>query len=168
MFDCGKIDDKGCYSLILRIWKPSTVRIGALGYVRFNEGFYVYVGSALGSKAQNLKNRLKRHLSNSKKIKWHIDFLLSNENVSIERVIVCKIVDRVECLVAKEIANIGLYNPQLRGFGSSDCKFGCFSHIIYFGASITIEEAIMKVLNAYNRLSFKAEIFMSEDLRRNC
>ena len=159
---------KGCYSLILGVWKPLTVKIGALGYVRFDEGFYVYVGSALGSKAQSLENRLKRHLSGHKKIKWHIDFLLSNEGVSIERVIVCKTIDRVECLVAKEIAKIGLHNPQLKGFGSSDCKFGCFSHIIYLGASMTVEEVVMKVLNAYNRFSLKAEILSSEDLRGDC
>ncbi len=148
--------------MILRIWSPSTVRIGALGYVGFDEGFYVYVGSALGSKAQSLENRLRRHLSNSKKIKWHIDFLLSSKNVSIERVIICKTLSRVECLIAKEIAKIGLYNPQLRGFGSSDCKLGCFSHIIYLGDSITIKEATMKVLNAYARLSLKAEILTLE------
>ncbi|MBS7613574.1 DUF123 domain-containing protein [Candidatus Bathyarchaeota archaeon] len=136
--------------------------MGALGYVRFDEGFYVYVGSALGSKAQSLENRLRRHLSNSKRVKWHIDFLLSSKNVSIERVIVCKTVSRVECLVAKEIAKTGLYNPQLRGFGSSDCKLGCLSHIICLGDSITIEEAAMKVLNAYTRLSLKAEILTSE------
>jgi len=164
-FNGERMGSKGCYSLVLRVWRPLTVKIGALGYVRFNEGFYVYVGSALGSKAQSLEKRLRRHLSSRKKMKWHIDYLLSKEGVSIEKVVMCKTTDRVECLVAKEIAKIGLHNPQLKGFGSSDCKLGCFSHIIYLGASMTVEEAVMKVLNAYNRLSLKAEILSSEDLR---
>lgn len=152
------MDSKGCYSLILKVRKPIVIRVGALGYVKFDEGLYVYIGSALGSKAQNLENRIKRHFSRCKKIKWHIDFLLSDENVSIEKVIVCKTEDKVECLVVKELAKIGLYNPKIRGFGSSDCKSGCFSHLIYLGSSVTIEEAVMVVLDTYNKLFLKAEV----------
>jgi len=151
----------------LRIRKPTTVRIGALGYVKFDEGLYVYVGSAMGSKAQNLENRIRRHLSRYKKAKWHIDFLLSSEDASVERVIICKTTNNMECSVVKEIAKIGLHNPQLKGFGSSDCRFGCFSHIVYLGSLITIDEAVARILNAYGRLSLRPEVFKSEDLRGN-
>jgi hypothetical protein len=33
---------------------------------------------------------------------------------------------------------------------------------------MTVEEVVMKVLNAYNRFSLKAEILSSEDLRGDC
>lgn len=163
-----KMSSRGCYSLILRIWKPTTVKIGALGYVKFDEGLYVYVGSAMGSKAQNLENRVRRHLSRCKKAKWHIDFLLSCGDVSVEKVIMCRTVNNMECSVVREVAKIGLHNPRLKGFGSSDCRFGCFSHIVYLGSLMTIDEAVTRILNAYGRLSLRPEVFKSEDLRGNC
>ena len=36
------------------------------------KGIYIYTGSA----KKNIDSRIKRHLSNSKKLHWHIDYLL--------------------------------------------------------------------------------------------
>jgi len=51
--------DKGVYCLIFEN-NECTVRIGALGDLTFRAGWYIYVGSALGS---GVLKRLGRHIS---------------------------------------------------------------------------------------------------------
>jgi len=38
---------KGTYTLLIKVPKNIEVRIGRLGKINFNRGFYAYVGSAL-------------------------------------------------------------------------------------------------------------------------
>ena len=70
---------KGCYCLIINLDKNSEIRIGRkLGKIKFKKGTYVYVGSAMNS----LESRLKRHLSDEKKMHWHIDYLLKESKIT--------------------------------------------------------------------------------------
>ena len=78
-----EILDKGNYCLIIKMKNDCTIKIGAKGNIDFKKGYYVYVGSALGT----LSNRIKRHLSNDKKKHWHVDYLLLNKNTEIKEVI---------------------------------------------------------------------------------
>ncbi|MFX1530935.1 MAG: DUF123 domain-containing protein, partial [Promethearchaeota archaeon] len=58
---------KGSYILIIYISEINEVTIGSLGNIIFNEGFYLYIGSAMGSYGSStLENRVKRHISKSK------------------------------------------------------------------------------------------------------
>ena len=84
---------KGCYCLIIYVKRKSQITVGKkLGVIEFKKGIYVYIGSAMNS----LEARLSRHLSDSKKLHWHVDYLLKDDN--------CKIIDiiynidkKVEC-----------------------------------------------------------------------
>ncbi|RKY43499.1 MAG: GIY-YIG nuclease family protein, partial [Candidatus Omnitrophota bacterium] len=58
------------------------IKIGRLGQIEFKKGIYLYVGSA----KKGLISRLRRHISKKKKLFWHIDYFLSQEKVSIEKI----------------------------------------------------------------------------------
>ena len=68
---------KGCYCLIIILNTPSKIKIGKLGKIDFNEGYYVYVGSAMNY----LESRINRHLRSKKKLHWHIDYLLKKAKI---------------------------------------------------------------------------------------
>jgi hypothetical protein len=62
-------DGRGIYALVLRLTGGrARLRVGALGVLSFEPGYYCYVGSA----RRGLKARLQRHLRRSRKKKhWH-------------------------------------------------------------------------------------------------
>jgi len=110
---------KGTYCLLLKL-KKSKIKIGSLGLINFEKGYYIYIGSALN----NFEKRIQRHLKKSKKKHWHIDYLTTNKNIKIEKVFCKKSEKREECKVAKKIKKIG---KPINNFGCSDCK--CKSHL---------------------------------------
>ena len=122
---------KGSYILVMKLMNNSKMRIGKLGLINFPEGYYYYVGSALG-KTVNLENRLGRHkkLNTEKlgKLKWHIDYFLVNPNSSIIDTIVIKSSHRLECDISEKLERLA--NKSINGFGCSDCD--CKSHFHYF------------------------------------
>ena len=91
-------------------------------------GYYCYIGSALKGK---LVHRVKRHISpsSSKKIHWHIDYLLAIPDIRIVKSILIPSSFREECIVAQTIKELS--KDEVLGFGSSDCN--CYSHLFYFG-----------------------------------
>ena len=54
---------KGIYCLVIHLPGPKEIRVGKLGRMAFEAGYYIYVGSAMLS----LEARLKRHRSKRKK-----------------------------------------------------------------------------------------------------
>jgi len=48
----------------------------------FPKGYYCYTGSARGSGSTNLKHRIGRHLKKEKRMFWHIDYVLKNQNIN--------------------------------------------------------------------------------------
>ena len=79
--------------MIIHVKRKSKIRVGEkLGDVEFKKGIYVYVGSAMNS----LESRLNRHLSDSKKLHWHLDYLLKDDNSKIIDIIY-NIDKKVEC-----------------------------------------------------------------------
>ena len=122
---------KGTYILVIFLDKETNINIGSLGSIQFKEGFYFYVGSAMGSSGSaSLVNRVKRHISldKNKKIHWHIDYLLENENSNIIKIILIPSAFRLECMIAQELLDTS--DSFIEDFGSSDCF--CKSHLIYF------------------------------------
>ena len=106
------------YSLFIRVEKPQIITIGRFGSFEFISGNYIYSGSA----RRNLLARVNRHLRQEKKLRWHIDYLLSAPAVEIVKVLVSTI---SECaLVAAGGGSI-----LVPGFGASDCRSGCGSHL---------------------------------------
>jgi len=41
---------KGAYCLVIELKKNSSIKIGALGTIKFKKGLYCYVGSALNNR----------------------------------------------------------------------------------------------------------------------
>jgi Uri superfamily endonuclease len=116
--------DKGLYCLVFH--NPAcTVDVGAMGSVAFCSGWHVYVGSALG--AGGLK-RLDRHIAlaekKDKRPKWHVDYLLMNENFPLRYTVSAATPLRLECLLATALG--GEHVPD---FGCSDCT--CPSHLFF-------------------------------------
>lgn len=110
---------------------------------RFKKGYYVYIGSAMNS----LVARINRHLSDEKKLHWHIDYLLENKSSEIRDVLFNVSDKKIECDLASTIALNGEEVPK---FGCSDCN--CSSHLIYFKRK---RDAMNSVKNAYDNLDMK-------------
>lgn len=95
---------------------------------KFDAGMYVYVGSALSG----IEQRVGRHRSQSKRKKWHIDYLLDKAEV-ISVISVPSDRKSIECAIADLLAGCKDATRPVHGFGSSDCS--CPSHLIYLGDS---------------------------------
>ena len=94
--------------------------MGALGKIEFRKGTYAYVGSA----QNGIEKRVARHLRREKRKFWHIDYLLAQETVRIEKVLCKRAPRQEECRTAQALSELG---SPVRGFGSSDCS--CSSHL---------------------------------------
>ncbi|MDO5819788.1 MAG: DUF123 domain-containing protein [Methanobrevibacter sp.] len=124
--------------------KSEKLQIGNLYQAhKFKKGWYVYIGSSMNS----LVARIERHLSDDKKMHWHIDYLLKSENSEIKDVLFNISDEKIECDLARIIANDGEGVPK---FGCSDCN--CNSHLIYFKRK---KDALESVKDAYDTLNFK-------------
>ncbi len=111
---------KGIYALIVKIEKDTDITVGKLGEVSFKKGYYTYIGSALGS----LKGRINRHLREEKRLKWHIDYLLTGGEIN--KIFIFETTERLECITARKVKkNL----TPVKNFGSSDCS--CESHLFY-------------------------------------
>jgi len=132
---------RGTYCLVIHVKNKSNIVIGKLDNIKFEKGFYVYVGSALNS----LNSRIKRHLSTDKKKHWHVDYLLDSENSKIIDIIYVEHSKKWECRVAEEHSVLG---TGVRGFGCSDCK--CDSHLFYFKE---LEPAINACRDTFKKLN---------------
>jgi len=122
---------KGTYIIVIYLLENSKIKIGSLGEIDFVKGYYLYVGSAMGNRGSTiLENRVKRHISKqkNKKIFWHIDYLLTNTKCVITRIYLVPSLNRLECIIAKEISEIS--DNFIKFFGSTDCE--CLSHLYYF------------------------------------
>jgi Uri superfamily endonuclease len=111
---------KGIYVLIIQLNKDITVSVGALGKLTLKQGLYAYVGSA----QINLEKRIERHFRKNKRVFWHIDYLMDNEAVDVEKVFYKRAGKAKECEIAGEIKRRA---EPIRGFGCSDCD--CTSHL---------------------------------------
>ena len=110
------------YQLAIRLEKPVRCVIGKLGTVEFPAGDYLYTGSA----TRGLEARIARHLSHSKTCHWHIDYLSAAPGFRITSVLRSAL---GECRLNQEAAGRTL----IRGFGATDCRAGCGSHLKFLG-----------------------------------
>lgn len=137
---------KGCYCLIIELNKDLTIKIGKkLGKIDFKKGHYVYVGSAMNS----LNGRIIRHLSDEKKLHWHIDYFLKESEIT--DVIYNESERKIECELSKNLCE---KSSGIKDFGCSDCN--CESHLYYFKNR---KEAIENVLNAYDSIAMECKFF---------
>ena len=111
---------KGTYVLCITPGADSVLDVGALGETCFPKGLYCYVGSALGG----LDQRVSRHTSKEKGIRWHIDRLtMAADSVYAFE----SYPDYIpECMLAHMAEESGMM-PVVEGFGCSDCR--CRTHL---------------------------------------
>ncbi len=145
---------KGSYTLIVFLETPSRIRISNRGWFNLKKGYYAYTGSALGNGAVGLGRRVARHLKRTKTKHWHIDYLLASEKARVTAVIACSASTSKECQISRNIQSIDGASVPIDGFGASDCKQGCRSHLVYCGESNVTEE----IVAIYKRISKKASV----------
>jgi Uri superfamily endonuclease len=107
------------YLLIIqgKVWQQFAV--GALGKLALQPGCYLYVGSA----RRGLEARLGRHGRPAKRQRWHIDYLLSGDALTIQEIWVGQM---PECQLAGSLLalpQVSIPQPRL---GASDCR--CPAH----------------------------------------
>ena len=122
------VSQPGCYSLVIQLKQRKKIRVGKLGKAEFQPGLYVYTGSAMGG----LRARLLRHLSDTKKMRWHIDHFLNDKQTSVKRIFLYPAAPAQECRQNQKIAATRGARSALCKFGASDCNSGCHSHLIFF------------------------------------
>ena len=111
--------DRGSYILVLHLSAKQKLPIGKLGTLTFPKGFYLYVGSAMGS----LTARLQRHMRKEKKDHWHIDSLRAVSESCYALPI--RSSERLECELAEALGKVAHW--RVPGFGSTDCS--CETHL---------------------------------------
>ncbi len=114
--------DEPTYQLLIRLSLPVRVQVGRLGAFDFPAGRYAYTGSA----KRHPEARIARHLSATKRLRWHIDYLLAAPGAAIYQVLRHA---APECPVNQATGGVVLV-PR---FGASDCRSGCLSHLKFLG-----------------------------------
>jgi len=129
MADMNEADwppEPGVYALLFRITAPLTFDAGRLGSIGLAAGYYAYVGSARGP--GGLRGRLARHVRAEKRRRWHIDYL--TQCVAVGQVCWQTTREPLECRWAQRLLRLPGATTPASGFGSSDCRAGCRSHLI--------------------------------------
>jgi Uri superfamily endonuclease len=124
----------GDYLLLLTVERESAVTIGRLGRFALPPGHYVYSGSARGP--GGLATRLARHFRPTKRLRWHIDYLLPAAIVVSAYTAPGTI--RRECAWVRRLLALPGASAPIPGFGSSDCAAGCPAHLIRVPADFTL------------------------------
>ena len=131
----------GTYALVLSAKANGLVHVGRLGSLRLQSGFYLYVGSALGS--GGIRARLTHHLKTASRPHWHIDYL--RLHTTLEEVWYCHDRASWEHQWARHLGTQPGVSIPLAGFGASDCH--CKSHL-YFFRSRPFRNAFVRSLRA--------------------
>ncbi len=111
------------YCLTLFVTEALSLQAGGLGGISVPAGWLVYTGSA----RRHMEARLARHLRRDKRRRWHLDYLTCDA-----RVLVVAISRHAEPECRRNQRNGG--HPVVPGFGASDCRAGCGSHLRWLGS----------------------------------
>lgn len=129
--------EKGTYTLLIRVEEPTTVEVGALGEVDFEDALYAYTGSAFGTGGLSRIDRHARVASGENDARhWHVDYLLGCEPSSLVGAFVTA--DDAEDEIAR-----GIDGEPVEGFGASDSP--CDSHL-----KRTTREAVERVYDRHD------------------
>lgn len=139
---------KGAYCLIMKLPQERVILVGTKPPVRFPEGYYCYVGSAMNGLEKRLCRHRSRHTpqhklaGTGKKLHWHIDWFLEHAGIVDIKSIESK--ERIECGLSHDVAELADGIP-MKGFGSSDCT-SCEAHLYHFrkNPSRAIERMVKK------------------------
>jgi len=110
------------YQLYIHLRRPARLAPGRLGTRWLDGGWYVYTGSA----RRAINARVRRHVRARKRLRWHIDWLLARPQACVEWVALHR---SPECAVNRATGG----RIAVAGFGASDCRRACGSHLRYLG-----------------------------------
>ncbi|HKJ70394.1 MAG TPA: GIY-YIG nuclease family protein [Gammaproteobacteria bacterium] len=124
------IGDATTYTLWVYLDREIRIAVGALGRCTFPAGWYAYTGSA----RRGLRARLRRHCAPpaAKRMRWHVDYLLTSPHAAIRFM---QLSGDPECAVNQRVAG----TSPCPGFGASDCRGGCGSHLRYRGPAFDLQ-----------------------------
>ncbi len=131
--------DRGSYILLIRVENPKRIGVGSLGSIHFRRGYYLYVGSAMGS----LSKRVNRHLRKKKPLRWHIDYLVKEADYI--KALPIRASEPLECFISNAIREIA--DDSIKGFGTSDCR--CESHLYWMRDNPFRNERFVEILIEY-------------------
>ena len=126
----------GIYVVVGYLSRIFQLEIPSFGEFILHPGYYCYCGSAKGP--GGLQARINRHLKRNTKKFWHFDYL--KEHLHITQIWWLMGENNDECETAQFLADRQGAEIPVNGFGSSDCKKGCVSHLISFKKKHIIEE----------------------------
>jgi len=119
--------EAGVYQLWIRLTRDARITVGRLGRFVFPAGMYVYTGRA----SRVLRARVLRHARGGSKKHWHIDYLLGHRYARLFRVVLVSDNPDEECSASRAITS--QRECIAPGFGASDCREGCASHLFLVG-----------------------------------
>lgn len=116
----------GTYALVLSSSFHQPIKIGKLGTIHAEPGYYLYVGSAFGT--GGIKARVRHHRQKTNRSHWHIDYL--RISMRLDEIWYTYDPSRLEHKWAQMLGQTKGASIPLSGFGSSDCR--CKSHLYFF------------------------------------
>ena len=116
----------GTYAIVLQPKAERSIKVGKLGMLKLQTGYYIYVGSAFGP--GGLEARIAHHKRKSHRSRWHIDYLRAAAEI-------CEVWYSYdprsrEHQWAETLAETKKSTRPFPGFGSSDCS--CLTHLYHF------------------------------------
>ncbi|MHA1634018.1 MAG: GIY-YIG nuclease family protein [Candidatus Thorarchaeota archaeon] len=151
---------RGVYTLIIDLKETLSFNLKSLGNLSFEKGTWIYIGSAMGNGSTSLENRIARHFRSEKTIHWHIDHLLKS-NSKIRSSIWSENSEPVECDIAKSVEQMKDIYQGPKGFGASDCKNKCFTHLFHSKIESDLEG---KILGVFTKLKLKPKVTQDGNL----
>lgn len=126
----------GTYVLVLDLPEEQRLLIGRLGSFSFPEGTYLYFGSASGP--GGLQARIRHHMGVSNRPFWHLDHL--RPYTCVRACFFSVSTQPLECIWQRKASQV--YKPiyPARKFGASDCRSGCFAHLMRLGSEVNIAD----------------------------
>jgi len=149
----------GIYVLIIRKTVRERITVGRVGSYVFPKGYYSYTGSALGTHSPNLRNRITYHMSPKKRGHWHIDFLLGSKGTMARGVVLSEANGFGECDISRGIEDLQETTVCAKGFGSTDCKSGCQTHLHYF-QECGCKEVVKDVSEVFRKRGLKPKYLL--------
>ena len=122
----------GTYAIILTPNSGKSIKIGKLGMLKLQAGYYIYIGSAFGP--GGLAARIAHHQRISQRPRWHIDYL----RAAAEIIEIWYTYDprRMEHNWAETLNAVKGVRAPFPGFGSSDCS--CKAHLYFIESKPSI------------------------------
>ena len=138
--------EKGNYILIFRLEERIRQNMPRFKDVILDPGYYFYCGSAHGN--GGLKGRITRHPTKSYKKFWHIDFL--KECLPPSEVWCQVSSEKNECSFCQFLHSQMGGEIPIKGFGSSDCRKKCESHLVRFHQKTILDHVFIELNSVFD------------------